>query len=188
MAQGNSALALKRSLNGRVRFALRDGVFPGVNLTSVVHEGARKAKKALGETQPTGERSTRFGSIDGTAVVTQGVAAINDLDFKAPFLRGEGKGTVNIPTKQVDYTLRVRVVPNADGQGGGGVLDMLGLVVPMRITGPYDNPSYGTDYIAEIGRTALDTAKAAGRVVGKAAGKAVDVVKGLGNALTGGKR
>ena len=109
------------------------------------------------------------------------MAAINDLDLKAPFLRGVGKGTFNIPTKQVNYNLRVRVVPNVDGQGGGGVLDMLGLVVPLRITGPYDNPTYGTDYLRSLGKGAVDA-------VGGVVGGAVDVVKGIGNVLGGKKK
>lgn len=180
--QGNSDWALKRSLNGRVRFSLRDGVFPGVSLVNVVQEGSRKAKSFAGSVAPaSAEKSTKFGSIDGTAVITGGVAAINDLDLKAPFLRGEGKGTINIPTKEVNYNLRVRVVPNADGQGGGGVLDMLGLVVPLRVTGPYDNPTYGTDYLRSLGKGAVDA-------VGGVVGGAVDVVKGIGNVLGGKKK
>ena len=37
-----------------------------------------------------------------------GVAGINDLDFKAPFLRADGRGTVDLATKQTDYTLRCK--------------------------------------------------------------------------------
>jgi len=175
VCQGNTLPALKRSLSGRVRFAVRDGVFPGVNMLSVV-QGSKKGKEALGETQATGqtgaEKSTKFGSIDGTAAIMGGVAAINDLDFKAPFLRADGKGTIDIATKQTDYTLRLRVVPSAEGQGGSAGL--LGFVVPLRITGPYDNLSFGTDYLRAIGKGALDA-------VG-------GVVQGIGDVLTGGKK
>jgi len=180
--QGNTEMELRRTLAGRAHFTVRDGVFPGVNLSTVVHEGARKVKNAAGQLTPvSSEKSTSFGSIDGTAVINSGIATINDLEVKAPFLRGDGKGTVNIPTKQVDYTLRIKVVPNVDGQGGGGVLDMFGLVVPLRITGPYDNPSYTTDYLRSLGKGAVD-------VVGNVVGGAVNAVKGLGKALTGKKR
>jgi len=117
------------------------------------------------------ERSTRFGSITGTAVITGGVVAINDLDVKAPFLRADGRGTVNLVNKEVDYTVQARVVPSTEGQGGSAGL--LGLVVPIRVTGPYDNPSYGTDYLRALGKGALDA-------VG-------GVVQGIGNVLTGKK-
>jgi AsmA protein len=157
-------------------------VFPGVNLTTVVREGSKKAKNAPDETIPASpEKSTKFGSIDGTAVITGGVVAINDLEVKAPFLRGDGKGTITLATKEVDYSLRIKVVPNVDGQGGGGALDMFGLVVPLRITGPYDNPSYGTDYLRSLGKGTIDA-------VGGVLGGAVDVVKGIGNVLTGGPK
>ncbi|MDR3640751.1 MAG: AsmA family protein [Humidesulfovibrio sp.] len=169
VCQGNTMPALKRSLGGRVRFAVRDGVFPGVNMLSVV-QSSKKAKDALGNAQAGTEKSTHFGSIDGTAAIVSGVASINDLDFKAPFLRADGHGTIDIATKQTDYTLRLRVVPSSEGQGGSSGL--LGLMVPLRITGPYDNLNFGTDYLRALGKGALDA-------VG-------GVVQGIGNVLTGG--
>lgn len=174
VCQGNTMHALKRSLSGRVRFSVRDGVFPGVNILGVVQGSGKKAQDAVSSAgaEAGTEKSTRFGSIDGTAAINGGVASINDLDFKAPFLRADGRGTVDIPSKQTDYTLHVRVVPSAEGQGGSSGL--LGLVVPLRITGPYDNLSYGTDYLRTIGKGALDA-------VG-------GVVQGIGNVLTGGGR
>jgi AsmA protein len=171
VCQGNTLLALKRSLGGRVRFSVRDGVFPGVNMLSVV-EGSKKGKEALGNTPSGAEKSTRFGSIDGTAAIVSGVASINDLDLKAPFLRADGRGTIDIATKQTDYTLHLRVVPSSEGQGGSSGL--LGFVVPLRITGPYDNLSFSTDYLRALGKGALDA-------VG-------GVVQGIGNVLTGGKK
>lgn len=171
VAQGNTVPALKRSLNGRVRINVRDGVFPGVNVLGVVRDSGKKAKDLLTGADSGADKSTKFGSIDATAAITNGVAAINDLDFKAPFLRGEGKGTVDIASKQTDYTLNVRVVPSAEGQGGSAGL--IGLVVPLRITGPYDNLSYSTDYLRAIGKGAVDA-------VG-------GVVQGIGNVVTGKK-
>lgn len=172
VCQGNSMHALKRSMSGRVRFSVRDGVFPGVNILGVVRDSGKKAKDALSTTgaESSPEKSTKFGSIDGTAAINGGVASINDLDFKAPFLRADGRGTVDIATKQTDYTLHVRVVPSTEGQGGSAGL--LGLVVPLRITGPYDNLSFSTDYLRTLGKGALDA-------VG-------GVVQGIGNVLTGG--
>jgi AsmA protein len=174
VCQGNTMHALKRSLSGRVRIAVRDGVFPGVNVLGVVRDSGKKALDAVTSAgaEAGTEKSTKFGSIDATAAINGGVASINDLDFKAPFLRGDGRGTVDIATKHTDYTLHVRVVPSAEGQGGSAGL--LGLVVPLRITGPYDNLSYSTDYLRTLGKGALDA-------VG-------GVVQGIGNVLTGKKK
>ncbi|MHC1700510.1 MAG: AsmA family protein [Humidesulfovibrio sp.] len=171
VCQGNSVPALKRSLLGRAGFAIKDGVFPGVNVIASVNEAAQKAKRAATGVEAGTEKSTKFGSITGTAVITGGVVAINDLEVKAPFLRAEGRGTVNLNNKEVDYTVHARVVPSTEGQGGSSGL--IGLAVPIRVTGPYDNPSYGTDYLRALGKGAIDA-------VG-------GVVTGVGNVITGKK-
>jgi len=83
VGQGNTMFALKRGLVGRVRFSVRDGVFPGVNMLHVV-QSSSKARAVLGDAPSSAETATRFGSIDGTAAIMNGVASINDLDLKAP--------------------------------------------------------------------------------------------------------
>ncbi|PKN07855.1 MAG: hypothetical protein CVU73_10630 [Deltaproteobacteria bacterium HGW-Deltaproteobacteria-8] len=171
VCHGNSVLALKSTLLGRATFAIKDGVFPGVNLIGSVNEVAQKAKQAATGVEAGSEKSTKFGIITGTAVITNGVVAINDLDVKAPFLRADGKGTVNLVSKEVDYTVQARLVPSTEGQGGSA--GFLGLVVPIRVTGPYDNPSYGTDYLRALGKGAINA-------VG-------GVVQGVGNVITGKK-
>lgn len=148
--QGVSLRAIKRSLSGKVRFAVRDGVFPGVNLLSV----AREAGRERGLVRTSATDATRFGSVDGTAVVSGGVARVADLGFKAPFLRASGRVDVDLATKQTAGELRLRVVPNAAGQGGGS--GFVGLPVPLRVSGPYDNPTFTTDYLRSIGQSALD--------------------------------
>ncbi|OGR35967.1 MAG: hypothetical protein A2051_12555 [Desulfovibrionales bacterium GWA2_65_9] len=171
VCQGNSVPALKGTLLGRATFAIKDGVFPGVNMIASVNEATQKAKQAATGVEAGSEKSTKFGSITGTAVITSGVVAVNDLDVKAPFLRADGKGTVNLVNKEVDYTVQARLVPSTEGQGGSSGL--FGLVVPIRVSGPYDNPSYGTDYLRALGKGAINA-------VG-------GVVQGVGNVLTGKK-
>ena len=146
-------------------------MFPGVNMIASVNEATQKAKQAATGVEAGSEKSTKFGSITGTAVITSGVVAVNDLDVKAPFLRADGKGTVNLVNKEVDYTVQARLVPSTEGQGGSSGL--FGLVVPIRVSGPYDNPSYGTDYLRALGKGAINA-------VG-------GVVQGVGNVLTGKK-
>ncbi len=164
--QGASLYAIKRGLCGKVHFSVRDGVFPGVNLLSVARDSTRKRGLVRASTND----STRFGSVDGTAVIAGGVAHVADLDFKAPFLRVSGCVDADLTTKQTAGELRLRVVPSTTGQGGGS--GVVGLPVPLRVSGPYDNPTFTTDYLRSIGQTALDA-------VG-------GVVHGIKNVFTGG--
>jgi AsmA protein len=172
VAQGNSEQAMRHSLNGRVRFSVKDGVFPGVNLTAHVSDALAKVKKLLTAGIADGpERSTRFGSLEGTAAIVGGVASIDDLDCKAPLLRASGKGTIDLATKQVRYELTAKLAATTEGQGGVAAQDAWGIPVVVPVSGPYDNPEFGNPLVG-LGRGAIE---AAGRVV-----------KGIGKALTGG--
>jgi AsmA protein len=82
--------------------------------------------------------------------MTNGLVHQNDLVLDSPGLKAEGAGTVDLPTKHVDY----KVTPKVAGLG-----------VPLLIQGPWDNLSYVPDL--------------AGIVKGGVGG-AVDIVKGVG--------
>ena len=172
--QGAKASAMKRTLNGTVSFSLKDGVFPGVNLDALALAAARSKDKP-GTLAGNKEDQTRFGEVTGTARIVDGVVLNKDLDVKAPHIRASGEGLANLNTETIDYLLKARVVASGEGQGGGGGLgEVIGITVPVRVTGTFKDPSYGVslaEYAKMLGQAAVDA-------VG-------GVVQGVGSVLKG---
>ena len=150
-AAGATVNAMKKSLAGSARIALRDGAIRGINLA----ESFRKAKAAIGSKsaqQQAADKSqkTDFSELKGSFVIRNGVAHNDDLDARSPFLRLGGSGDVNIGASLLDYRAKVSVVATAKGQGGADLAQLAGLTIPVRLVGPFDGPKYEIDYGAVV--------------------------------------
>ena len=58
----------------------------------------------------------------------------------APLLRVGGEGIANINDNTVDYRVDVKLVGTVAGQQGGAADELSGLLIPVRIVGPFENP------------------------------------------------
>jgi AsmA protein len=94
--------------------------------------------------------------------VNQGVAENQDLKLLSPLMRLSGAGRVTLPTREVDYMLRPRLVASLSGQGGAQ--DVNGIEVPVRVHGPWENPKYTPDLAGILkDPKAIDTIKQVGK-------------------------
>jgi len=146
-AAGASVNAMKKSLGGTARVALRNGAVKGFNLT----EALRKTKAAFGSKSAQQQSSdpsqrTDFSEMTASFVIKNGVARNDDLDVKAPLVRLGGAGDIDIGKSQLNYVARATVVAPAKGQGGADLDHLAGLTVPVKLTGPFDAPNYEIDY------------------------------------------
>ncbi|AMK11149.1 AsmA family protein [Pseudodesulfovibrio indicus] len=177
-AKGERLRDLQSTLNGTFSFSLSDGVFPGVDLARITRS-AHSADKKQGRVEGAATDSTKFGSITGTGTVTDGVVRNNDLEVKAPGLRADGHGAFSLVTREIDYMVKAKLVPLADGQGGKSSGDLLGVMVPIHVTGTLEHPRYWvslSEYAKALGGVVVDT-------VGTVLGGVKSVVKGVGSAL-----
>lgn len=145
-AGGNSVDSLKSSLNGKLNFKFLKGAVKGINLANEL----RKAKGFLSG-KPVAESSgpvqTDFSKITASGVVKKGVIHNSDLKALSPFLRVNGKGTVNLVSEKVNYTAEVFIVETSKGQGGHELASLEELKrkkigVPVRFTGPLAAPKW----------------------------------------------
>ncbi|XXJ20471.1 AsmA family protein [Desulfovibrio caledoniensis] len=177
-ARGERVRDLLSSLGGEFSFKLSDGVFPGVDLIGLTRS-THSAKNKQGTVEGAGTGSTRFGSISGTGTVRDGVVHNNDLEVKAPGLRATGHGAVSLVTREIDYMVRAKLVATSQGQGGKPSEDLIGVMVPIHVTGIIDRPRYWVsipEYVKALGGVVIDT-------VGTVLGGVKSVVKGVGSAL-----
>jgi AsmA protein len=137
------AAAIKRSLNGKVSFNVRDGALKGVNIPDMV----RRAKAALAgqSVPPASTQETDFTELSGTAQITDGKVKNKDLLMKSPLLRINGEGEANLPTEKIDYLVTTTLVGTTKGQEGEGLQDLAGLPIPIRVTGTFAQPDWKLD-------------------------------------------
>lgn len=180
-ATGHSAAAMRQSLNGSASLNVRDGAFKGINLAnslrqykSIIQGGKQNATVAANKSE-----KTDFSELAASFRITNGVARNDDLAVKSPLLRLGGAGTIDLVREQLDYLAKVTVQAGPKGEGLKELADLDGLSVPVRLTGPIDDPSYRLEFgvlAEEIAKQQVQ--KQLGQQVEKALGK-----KGLGDAL-----
>jgi len=177
--EGERVPSMLRSMNGKIGFNLSDGVFPGVDLIRMAKNTHKSKDGKDGTVEAAKTDSTGFGSISGTGVITGGILRNRDLEVKAPGLRATGQGAVVLPTRQVDYLLKVKLTPTSKGQGGKSADDLYGVMVPIRISGNLDNPRYWvsvSEYVKALGGAVIGTA-------GAVLGGVTKAMKGVGGAI-----
>jgi AsmA protein len=131
---------MRKTLNGNLSFAFEDGSINGVNIPLMI----RKAYATLkGLPAPPNEpEKTDFSSVTGTATVRNGVVNNPDLVLSSPLIRVKGSGTADLPKEQVNYLVKTEIVASLKGQGGESMEKLKGLLIPVRIQGPFSKPKF----------------------------------------------
>ena len=142
--RGRSQKEMISALGCQGKFGFTDGAIKGINLGAMV----RNITTAFTDPSAKETQKTDFSELGGTYTIAQGILRNNDLSMKSPLLRVEGKGTVDLPKKTVDYRVEPKVAMTAEGQGGQ--MQAAGLMVPVNVKGPWDNLSYQPDLAALI--------------------------------------
>lgn len=142
-ASGKSQRAIVSSLAGKASLNVQDGAILGINIGKFL----RDAKQGFLFSEGSSER-TDFAELSATFSIASGIVTNKDLSMKAPLLRLTGQGTVSLPPRTVDYTLMPKLSATSKGQGGKD--DRSGIAIPLRITGPWSNPSIIPDVAAAL--------------------------------------
>lgn len=140
VGRGANEREIVETLDGRIAFSFADGAILGVNIPEMMRNLGKGNLGGL-DTAPTDK--TDFSEMTSSWTVKSGVAENDDLKLVSPLLRVSGSGRVALPSREVDYMLRPKVVASLAGQGGAQ--DLSGIEVPVRVHGPWDNPKYSPD-------------------------------------------
>jgi len=130
--------ALKKNSNGSMDIAFKDGALKGFNLRySIDRVKAKMSNQPEPSKQPL---QTDFSSLTMSGKIRKGIFSSNDLKLLAPLLRVGGEGIANINDNTIDYRVDVKLVGTVAGQQGGEADELSGLLIPVRIVGPFENP------------------------------------------------
>jgi AsmA protein len=135
---------IKKSLNGSATFAFTDGAVKGVNIARMIREAYARIKGTALPVEEV-EQKTDFSELRGSVHIDNGVATNDDFTVMTPLLRINGKGTANLPAETVDYRIKATVVKTLKGQGGDELKDLVGVPIPIHVTGSFAKPNYALD-------------------------------------------
>lgn len=134
-ARGQTAEAIKASLDGNGGFAIDNGVLKGIDIRKMGGqiEDAVKTRRVegLADLAPTPTDETKFNALRATVTVQNGVAQNDDLTLEGASLKVSGKGSASLPAATVDY------VANVNG-------------FPIKISGPFAKLKYRPDWNAVL--------------------------------------
>ncbi len=136
--RGEWLSALKKNSNGAMSIVLRDGALKGFNLRYSIDRAKAKLNKQ--PAPPEQLQSTDFSSLSLSGKIRKGIFSSDDLNLQAPLLRVGGEGKANLNDNTVDYLVNAKLVGTVAGQGGGGKDELKGLLIPVRIKGPFESP------------------------------------------------
>jgi AsmA protein len=142
---GADSAALLRTLTGTLEFHVDNGALEGADLWYEI----RRARAVLKQ-QPiparTGPERTPFTAFSATGRITNGVVSNEDLIAALQYLQVKGRGSADIAAGTLDYHLDVLVqnIP-AEGSDATDVHDLVGLKLPVLITGTFGAPKVRPD-------------------------------------------
>jgi AsmA protein len=114
----------------------------------------RNTKTAFLSAAANEAKKTDFAELSGSFTIQNGILSNQDLTLQAPALRVNGSGSVDLPAKRVDYRIDPKAAATLKGQGGEG--DVSGILVPVTVTGPFDDLSYKPDLSGVIEQAIKD--------------------------------
>jgi AsmA protein len=174
---GASEEALVQSLDGKADFAVSNGAVAGFDLDGALRE-LRDGNIPDFGTSPS--KKTSFSALTGSFVITQGVAHNEDLKLASPALRATGSGSIDLPARSLDYTVKPTLVASAEPEGD--TPNLAGIEVPVHISGPWDAPKIEPDIEGAINspKTAEAVKEFGKKLNGKNIGEAINNLLGKG--------
>ena len=141
---GASADEVKKSLNGSADFAFTKGAINGVNIARMIREAYARIKGTKLPAEEV-EQKTDFSELRASLNIVNGIASNDDFIAMTPLLRINGKGTANLPAETMDYRVQATVVTTLKGEGGEELKDLVGISIPIHVTGSFADPRYALD-------------------------------------------
>jgi AsmA protein len=124
-------------LNGKVDMATANGSIDAVDVSKILR-GIEQGRFA-GLRITAGEK-TPFSELAGTFTITNGVADNQDLRLVSTNLRVTGAGSINLPARSLDYTVRPKIA-NLNATTERAVINLSNVEIPVRIEGPWEKPN-----------------------------------------------
>jgi AsmA protein len=141
---GKDSAALLRTLNGALTVKVDNGALEGTDLWFEI----RRADALLHKRAPpdkTSPERTLFSALSATGAINNGVMSTSDILAQTRALKVSGGGTVDLVRSVLDMNLNAAVQKVPDDPNAVENADVVGFVVPLRVTGTLSDPSVRPD-------------------------------------------
>ncbi|MGP0853822.1 outer membrane assembly protein AsmA [Serratia sp. CY84636] len=152
-----SSQAFERRWRGTAQLAMQDAQLHGLNIQQLIQQAvARNDNSVRG--QDSYQRYTEVKSVSAQASLSQGTVKLSGLTADSPLLALTGAGSIDMPGKQCDMVLNVRVT--GGWQGRGELIEQLQKTpIPLRVYGPWQQLNYQLQVDQVLRKTLQDRAK-----------------------------
>jgi AsmA protein len=143
---GATVGALKRDLDGTLRFAVEDGALESFSVwkTARIAWAKYKGRQTTAQSEPD---RTEFEQISGGAQVVDGVATLEGVRAAIRFAEATAKGRIDLGQGTLKVTAQAKVVEAPDFGPGENLKDLAGVTLPVEISGPFAKPKVEVDMV-----------------------------------------
>ncbi len=154
---GGAPRDLTRSLEGQLEIHAVDGRFYGMGLAARLFSVVSIATGSVRNVASLAEQGLPFDHVSIRADVKGSTLSVAEASFDGPSMKWAAEGSVDLVARTLDLTFLVAAMKNADafvaripliGSIMGGSL----VTVPVKIVGPFDNPSMAPLAPSAVGR------------------------------------
>jgi len=140
---GDTAMAVKKSLNGKGELLFTDGAIVGIDLAGMV----RNVQASFGLAAATTEKPrTDFAELRVPFTIVNGQVNTPGTTMQSPLLRVSAAGDADLVTEKLNMKVEPRFVATLKGQGD--TTERRGLMVPVLVRGTFSNPQFAPDLTA----------------------------------------
>ncbi|BEM57078.1 outer membrane assembly protein AsmA [Serratia marcescens] len=152
-----SSPSFERRWRGTAQLAMQDAQLHGLNIQQLIQQAvARNDNSVRG--QDSYQRYTEVKNVSAQASLNQGTIKLSGLTADSPLLALTGAGSIDMPGKQCDMALNVRVT--GGWQGRGELIEQLQKTpIPLRVYGPWQQLNYQLQVDQVLRKTLQDRAK-----------------------------
>jgi len=142
---------LLQHMNGTLRLEILNGGLKAFPVRQQINATLAAAIAPLqdpsAKTTPD-DKGTEFTHLTGTALIKEGILSNDDLTVSSDTMQIHGGGTVDLPARQIDFTLNVSLpleTTTTLDKKSDAVESIALAVVPYRISGPYSALTQAAD-------------------------------------------
>lgn len=149
--------SFERRWQGTAQMTMQDAQLHGLNIQQLIQQAvARNDSSVRGQDEY--QRYTEVKQLSAKASLNRGTVKITELGADSPLLNLSGGGSVDMPGKQCDMALNVRVT--GGWQGRGELIQQLQKTpIPLRVYGPWNQLNYQLQVDQILRKTLQDRAK-----------------------------